>query len=31
VDYINECKRDFITEEEEEKILEEIHKEYCKN
>ena len=26
-DYINECKRDFITEEEEEKILQEIHKE----
>lgn len=24
-DYINECKRDYITEEEEEKILREIH------
>ena len=26
VDFINECERDFITEEEEEKILEEIYK-----
>lgn len=26
-DYINDCKRDFITSEEEEKILEEIHRE----
>lgn len=25
VDYVNECKRDFITEEDEEKILEEIY------
>lgn len=29
-DYINECKRDFITEEEEMRILEEIHKEVDK-
>lgn len=26
IDYINECKSDFITPEEEERILEEIHK-----
>jgi hypothetical protein len=25
-DYVNECKRDFITEEQEEDILKELHK-----